>query len=165
MNLLIAIIMAVLLKVSLTVSSTAFQNNGMIPSKFTCDGANINPPLKIVGAPSNAKSLAIILDDPDAPNGTFVHWVIWNIKPTDMIAENSAPGVQGKNGTGKMGYFGPCPHTGTHHYYFKVYALDATLDLKEGADKKALETAMQNHIVGYGELVGTYAKATKMENK
>ena len=97
MNLPIAIIMAALLKVSLTVSSTAFQSNGMIPSKFTCDGANINPPLKIAGVPSNAKSLAIILDDPDAPNGTFVHWVIWNIKPMDMIAENSAPGmVRGK---------------------------------------------------------------------
>ncbi|HYV93594.1 MAG TPA: YbhB/YbcL family Raf kinase inhibitor-like protein [Chitinophagales bacterium] len=165
MNLLIAILVAALVKVSLTVSSTAFQNNGMIPSKFTCDGANINPPLKIAGLPADAKSMAIILDDPDAPNGTFVHWVIWNIKPMDMIAENSAPGVQGKNGTGKMGYFGPCPPTGTHHYHFKVYALDATLDLQEGADKKALETAMSTHIVGYGELIGTYAKATKIENK
>ena len=152
-------------KVSLTVSSTAFQSNGMIPSKYTCDGTNINPPLKIAGAPSGAKSLAIILEDPDAPNGTFVHWVTWNIKPTDMIAENFAIGIQGNNGAGKLGYMGPCPPTGTHHYHFKVYALDAMLDLKAGADKKTLEAAMQNHVVGYGELIGTYAKATKMENK
>src|ERR1051326_4154178 len=102
MNLLIAIIMSTLIKVSLTVSSPAFQSNGMIPSKYTCDGAGINPALKIAGTPADAKSLAIIVDDPDAPNGTFVHWVIWNIKPTDMIAENSAPGVQGKNGAGKI---------------------------------------------------------------
>src|SRR5437762_3466441 len=99
MNLLIAVIITTLVKVSLSVSSTAFQSNGMIPSKYTCDGANVNPPLKITGFPSDSKSLAIILDDPDAPKGTFVHWLIWNIKPMDVIAENSAPGVQGNNGT------------------------------------------------------------------
>ena len=165
MNILILIIMATVMKVQLTVSSPAFQSGGMIPAKNTCDGANMNPPLKISGIPSNAKSLAVIVDDPDAPKGTFVHWVAWNIKPMEMISENSSPGTQGKNGSGKKGYTGPCPPSGTHHYHFKVYALDAMLDLKEGADKMALESSLKNHVVGYGELIGTYSKTQQMENR
>jgi Raf kinase inhibitor-like YbhB/YbcL family protein len=165
MNLLIAILMSTHYNTSLTVSSSAFQNNQMIPSVYTCEGRGVNPPLKIEGISSSAKALAIIVDDPDAPNGTFVHWVIWNIKPTDMIAENSAPGLEGINGSGKTGYTGPCPPTGTHHYHFKVYAFDAMLDLKSGGDKAALENAMKDHFIGFGELIGLYARTGKMENK
>ena len=165
MNILLIIIVATFVKTELIISSTAFQNNGMIPSKYTCEGANINPPLKISGIPANAKSVAIIVDDPDAPKGTFDHWVTWNIKPAETIAENSAAGTAGKNGMGKDGYTGPCPPSGTHHYHFKVYALDQVLDLREGADKKALENVMKDHIVAYGELIGLYEKKNKTDNK
>ena len=165
MNILLIIIVATFVKTELIISSTAFQNNGMIPSKYTCEGANINPPLKISGIPANAKSVAIIVDDPDAPKGTFDHWVTWNIKPAETIAENSAAGTAGKNGMGKDGYTGPCPPSGTHHYHFKVYALDQVLDLREGADKKALEDVMKDHIVAYGELIGLYEKKNKTDNK
>ena len=157
--------MATLVKESLKVSSSAFGENKMIPSLYSCEGKNINPPLKISGLPSTAKSLAIIVDDPDAPKSTFVHWVVWNINPITSIDENFVSGVEGNNGAGKMGYTGPCPPSGTHHYHFKVYALDTMLDLKAGADDKSLLNAMDNHIVGYGELIGLYAKSGNEENK
>ena len=122
MNLLLLIIMTTLTKNELTVTSSAFKGDGMIPSKYTCEGDNINPPLRISGIPSAAKSLAIIMDDPDAPNGTFDHWIAWNIDPVETIAENSSPGIKGKNGRSQNGYTGPCPPSGMHHYHFKVYA-------------------------------------------
>src|SRR6266852_3867540 len=113
------------------ITTTAFQEGGNIPSKFTCDGADTNPPLRFEGVPAEAKSLALIVDDPDAPGGLFTHWLVWNIDPkTTEIVENSAPvgAVQGTNDFPKKGYGGPCPASGTHRYYFKVFALAQTLD-------------------------------------
>ena len=143
---------------TLTVKSPSFDNNKMIPAKYTCKEANINPVIQIDGIPAEAKSLALIVDDPDAPKGTFDHWVMWNIPPKDQINENSAPGTQGKNGKGENKYTGPCPPSGTHHYHFKVYALDTKLDLKAGSDKIALMDAMNGHILTQGELVGLFKK-------
>jgi len=142
----------------LEVSSTAFKHNGSIPSDYTCEGKNINPALEIKNIPTAAKSLAVIMDDPDAPNGTFVHWVTWNLPVKEIIPENSSPGTEGNNGRGNKGYMGPCPPSGTHHYHFKVYALDTSLDLKAGATKAELESAMKSHILAQGETVGVYKK-------
>src|SRR5256886_16016020 len=120
------------------VTSSGFQEGANIPSKFTCDGANTSPPLQISDVPSEAKSLVLIVDDPDAPSGLFTHWLVWNIDPkTQSIAEaNSAGGVEGKNDFGKTGYGGPCPPSGTHRYYFRIFALDQQLSLKPGARRK-----------------------------
>jgi len=113
------------------VTSSAFQQGANIPSKFTCDGANTNPPLQISDVPAEAKSLVLIVDDPDAPSGLFTHWAVWNISPqATTIAEGSTPkGAQGTNDFGKSGYGGPCPPSGAHRYYFRVFALDRELDL------------------------------------
>jgi Raf kinase inhibitor-like YbhB/YbcL family protein len=143
---------------SLTIKSPAFKHNELIPSTYTCDGSNISPALSIEDMPANTRSLAIVMDDPDAPKGTFDHWVMWNIHPSSTIAENSTPGTQGRNGKGENKYTGPCPPSGTHHYHFKVYALDTELSLTAGADKKALEKAMEGHIVAQGELIGKYKR-------
>jgi len=144
---------------SMNISSVEFKNNEPIPAKFTCQGNGINPELKISGVPENAKNLALIMDDPDAPMGTFTHWLIWNIDPkTSIIKENSAPGVQGTNGVKENAYIGPCPPSGTHRYFFKLYALDARLDLKAGAGKSELESEIAKHELGRAELVGTYKK-------
>jgi Raf kinase inhibitor-like YbhB/YbcL family protein len=143
---------------SLTVKSSAFKQNDFIPAMFTCDGSNVNPPLSVEGVPANAKTLALIMDDPDAPKGTFDHWIIWNINPSALILQNSAPGTQGKNGKNESSYTGPCPPSGIHHYHFKVYALDSELSLPEGSDKKALEKAMEGHILAKGELIGRYKR-------
>lgn len=145
-------------KVSLTISSAAFQNGGNIPPEFTCEGDDKNPPLAIDGAPKETRSLVLIMDDPDAPGKTFDHWIVWNIKPQKNIAEDSNPGEVGRNSLGQNEYTGPCPPSGTHRYFFKVYALDTLLALKKIADKKAVEQAMENHILGYGELIGLYKK-------
>ena len=150
----------VLFAAALSVSSPAFQQNGSIPPEFTCDGAGKNPALEIGGLPAGAKSLALIMDDPDAPMGTFVHWVVYNLSPqTKEIAENSKPqGDEGQNGAGKTGYIGPCPPSGTHHYHFKLYALDTMLDFPQIPDKKAVEDKMRNHIIDKAELVGLFSK-------
>ena len=142
------------------ITSSAFREGGNIPSKFTCDGSDTSPPLQITGVPSEAKSLVLIADDPDAPGGLFTHWLVWNIPPqTDSIAERSAPkGVQGVNDFGKSGYRGPCPPPGTHRYAFKVFALDRELDLRSGAKRGQVDGAMKGHIIAQGELVGRYAK-------
>ena len=143
------------------VTSSAFQQGGNIPAKFTCDGANANPPLHIAQVPAEAKSLALIVDDPDAPGGLFMHWLVWNIDPkTTDIAENSVPpnAVQGKNGFGKSGYGGPCPPSGAHRYYFRVYALDQTVDLPAAANRSELDGRMKGHIIGQGELMGRYSR-------
>lgn len=148
-----------LLYATLTVSSPAFGANAMIPSKFTCEGANISPALHLGEFPSQTKSLAIILHDPDAPHpGGFTHWVAWNIDPMQDIPENYKGGVQGLNGAGKAGYTGPCPPTGTHHYHFMVYALDTRLDLNTGSGQAELEKAMPGHVLASGDLVGLYKK-------
>lgn len=142
----------------LSVKSPAFEANEYIPAQYTCEGTNINPEIEIGDIPDNARSLAIIMDDPDAPKGNFDHWIIWNIPVTKKIAENSAPGVQGQNGKKENKYTGPCPPTGVHHYHFNVYALDTQLDLPAGSNKKALLNAMGGHVVAKGELVGLYRK-------
>ena len=141
------------------ITSSAFQEGGNIPSKFTCDGSDTSPPLQITGVPSEAKSLVLIVDDPDAPGGLFTHWLIWNIPPqTNSVGEGSPPkGVQGTNDFGKSGYRGPCP-PGTHRYSFKIYALDRELDLRGGAKRSQLDAAMKGHVVAQGVLVGRYAR-------
>ena len=140
------------------VLSPAFNENEPIPAKYTCDGANINPALHIDHIPEEARSLAIIVDDPDAPRGIWVHWVIWNVPVTHHLAENYTRGIQGSNDSGDKGYDGPCPPSGTHRYFFKVYALDGNLELSPNADKADLEKAMAGHIIGFGELVGLYKR-------
>lgn len=142
------------------ITSSAFQQGGNIPSKFSCDGANSNPPLQISDVPPAAKSLVLIVDDPDAPSGLFTHWAVWNVSPrTTTIAEGSTPkGVQGINDFGKSGYGGPCPPSGTHRYYFKIFALDRELDLSSSAKRSQLDAAMKGHVVAQGELMGRYAR-------
>jgi len=147
---------------TLTIGSTAFEPKGFIPAKHTCQGENINPGITIENIPAGTKSLALIVDDPDAPGGIFDHWVIWNVRPMEMIIENTAPGVEGKNSFGTNNYKGPCPSTGTHRYFFKVFALDSLLKVQEGADRKTVEKAMERHIVAEGVLIGMYRK-TKIE--
>jgi Raf kinase inhibitor-like YbhB/YbcL family protein len=142
------------------ITSSAFQEGANIPSKFTCDGSDTNPPLQIADVPSGAKSLALIVDDPDAPSGLFTHWMVWNIAPQGgTISEGSTPkGVQGTSDFGKSGYGGPCPPSGAHRYYFKVFALDRELDLPSGAKRGQLDAAMKGHIVAQGELMGRYSR-------
>ena len=142
------------------VTSSAFREGGNIPSKFTCDGSDTSPPLQITGVPSEAKSLVLIADDPDAPGGLFTHWLVWNIPPqTSSIPEGSATnGVQGANDFGKSGYRGPCPPPGTHRYSFKFFALDRELEVRAGAKRSQVDAAMKGHIIAQGELVGRYAR-------
>jgi Raf kinase inhibitor-like YbhB/YbcL family protein len=144
----------------IVVTSSAFSSGGAIPAQFTCKGANHNPPLQLQGIPKSAKSLVLILDDPDAPGGTFNHWLMWNLDPTtSQIGERSEPAgaIQGTNDFGKAGYGGPCPPSGTHRYYFRIFALDRTLDLKAGARRPALEAAMKGHILGRSELMARFS--------
>jgi Raf kinase inhibitor-like YbhB/YbcL family protein len=140
--------------------SSAFQEGGNIPSKFTCDGGDTSPPLQIAEVPSGAKSLALVVDDPDAPSGLFTHWMVWNISPqNNTIAEGSTPkGVHGRNDFGKSGYGGPCPPSGTHRYYFKIFALDRELELPAGAKRSQLDAAMKGHVIGQGELMARYSR-------
>lgn len=145
----------------LSITSPAFPHHGMIPKMYTCDGTDVSPPLSIGNVPEKTKSLALIVDDPDAPMGTWVHWVVWNIGAgTGEIPENTVPpgAFQGTNDFGKQRYGGPCPPSGTHRYFFKLYALDAPLDLKAGATKIQLEEEMSGHLLGKAELVGLYRR-------
>jgi hypothetical protein len=145
-------------KNQLEVRSTAFTQGGTIPPKYTCEGENVNPPLEIRGYPSHTKSLAVIVEDPDAPRGVYDHWIVWNIHPGDRITENSKPGIVGKNSFGNTNYGGPCPPSGSHRYFFKVYALDTELDIQAGSDKKTLQEAMKEHVLSSGELMALYQK-------
>ncbi|MAH51712.1 YbhB/YbcL family Raf kinase inhibitor-like protein [Candidatus Pacearchaeota archaeon] len=143
------------------ITSPAFQQNEKIPSKYTCDGPNFSPPLTISNIPSQAKTIALIVDDPDAPTKTWVHWVVFNIPvPSEAveISEAGSPGISGGNDFGTTGYGGPCPPSGTHHYFFKAFALDTQLDLQEGATKQQVENAMQSHVLDNSELVGLYSR-------
>lgn len=142
----------------LKLSSPAFENENEIPAKYTCDGKGISPPLKIEFIPDGTSSLALIAEDPDAPGGTYDHWIVWNIDPRSFIDEKINPGIDGKNSGGKTGYHPPCPPDGSHRYYFHIYALDATLELRPGADRKALEKAMQSHVLSKATLMGYYAR-------
>src|SRR5216110_2896021 len=160
----LAILIGVILNVnaasSISISSPAFQGGGDIPAKFTCNGTNVSPGLQISGVPNQATSLVLIVDDPDAPRGLFTHWIVWNLdlKTTD-IAENSAPagGIQGTNDFGKRNYGGPCPPSGTHRYFFKIFALDTKLELKPSARRAELAAAMKGHVLAQGELMGRYS--------
>jgi Raf kinase inhibitor-like YbhB/YbcL family protein len=143
----------------LVVKSPAFVNNKEIPKKYSCDGQEVNPPLEIENIPEGTKTMALIIEDPDASNGTFDHWVVWNIPPSGKIEEDSIPGTQGINGDGRQSYSGMCPPSGSHRYYFKVYALDLKLDLKpESTRKKDLEKVIFGHVLAKGEIVGIYQR-------
>lgn len=146
---------------NMKIFSPAFQNNETIPARYTCDGENINPPLYFEEVPEETKSLVLIVDDPDAPMGNFLHWLIFNIPAeTKLIKENSVPdGAKlGKNDFGKLNYGGPCPPYGIHRYYFRLFALDINLDLTEGASREAVLEAMRNHILAESYLVGLYKR-------
>ena len=142
------------------ITSPAFENNTKIPAIYSCDEQGINPPLSFQDVPVNAKSLVLIMDDPDAPNGTFVHWLLFSMDPkVREINENSVPqsATLGKTSTGKFNYVGVCPPSGTHRYFFKLYALDAVLDIAEPT-KTELEGKMQGHILEEAELIGLYSR-------
>ena len=143
----------------LTVRSPAFEHNKPIPKKYGCHGEEVNPPLTIQGIPKEAKTLALLMDDPDAPSGTYDHWVVYNIpSSTTSIGEDTVPGTEGLNSARQKGYASPCPPSGTHRYFFKVYALDTQLNLGGNARKSDVEKAMQGHIIAKGELVGLYSR-------
>lgn len=143
-------------------TSPAFQHNELIPVKYTCEGENLSPPLFIDEIPVGTHSMVLIMEDPDAPGGTWDHWIVWNILPTRLIAENKLPdlAVVGLNSWKQNSYGGPCPPSGTHRYFFKLYALKAGLRLGPSATKKDLEAAMAPSILGSAVYVGLYRKAT-----
>jgi len=151
---------------ALTLTSSAFDNEGIIPEQYTCSGRNESPALQWMGTPSSTRSLALILDDPDAPMGTFVHWVIYNLAPTakglpkGVVATASvANSEQGMNGRGMIGYTGPCPPPGKpHHYHFRLWALDQKLKLEVGATADQVEAAINGHVLGSAELIGIFAR-------
>jgi hypothetical protein len=145
---------------NIKLTSPAFKGRGMIPSKYTCDGENVSPPLNIE-VDKGAKTLVLIVDDPDAPMGVWDHWIVWNISPdTKTIEENSVPqnSIQGTNSAGENNYRGPCPPSGTHRYRFKLYALDKKLNLSSSARKIDVEKEMKGHILAQTELVGLYSR-------
>ena len=144
----------------MNISSTAFENEGFIPSEFTCDDQDVSPPLRISDIPKETKSLAIIMDDPDAPMGTFTHWVEWNIPPsmTEFAKGEKFDFAHGRTSFGNEGYGGPCPPSGIHRYFFKVYALDTNLELKNGSSAKDLEKAMSGHMLAEATLMGKYSR-------
>lgn len=152
---------------SLAIKATAFANGGEIPKKYTCSGADVSPALVWNGVPSGAHSLALIVDDPDAPGGTWTHWLVWNMPvslkalqedvPAREVFENGA--CQGRNDFHRIGYGGPCPPPGkAHRYFFKLHAIDTRLDLKAGASRKDLDRALKGHIMAQAEWMGTYMR-------
>jgi len=153
-------------KMKIKLSSRAFEDGGMIPAKYTCDGQDVSPPLKWDQVPEGTKSIALICDDPDAPAGTGVHWVIFNLPASakelaeDIPPEKTLPNgaKHGVNDFRKTGYGGPCPPSGTHRYFFKLYVLDTKLDLPAGVDKRRLLSAMAGHVLAQGQLVGKYKR-------
>ncbi len=151
---------------TIQLTSSAFAEGGMIPERYTCDGRNVSPDLTWAGIPGETRTLALICDDPDAPVGTWVHWVLFNIPakqtglPAEVVskAELAGGAKHGINDFQRLGYGGPCPPGGTHRYFFKLYALDIELDLDSGATKARLEEAMQGHILAEGQLMGKYTR-------
>lgn len=144
------------------IKSSTFLHNQNIPSIYTCDGKDINPPLSFVDVPANAKSLVLIVDDPDATIGTFTHWVVYNINPkVTEVLENSIPqgGIQTQTDFGAARYGGPCPVSGKHRYFFKLYALDTELSLPSDLEKQKVEDAMQGHVLATAELIGLYTRS------
>lgn len=148
------------------ISSPAFGPGAFIPVEFTCEGQNISPPLTLGDVPKHTKSLALIMDDPDAPMGLWVHWLVWNIPPDTTHIDKGlrVQWPQGLNSSRKAYYEGPCPPPGTHRYYFKLYALNAMLDLKPGAQKHDLEKAMEGHIVAQAQAMGRYSRQHKAKD-
>ncbi len=143
----------------LAVTSKAFENNGVIPRKYTCEGRDVSPPLDVANIPRGTQSLAVIVHDPDAAlQGGYTHWVAWNIEVGRRIKKNLKRGEMGPNSIGEHSYDGMCPPLGIHHYHFKVYALDTKLDIDRNTYKEGLEKKMQGHILAQGELVGVYMK-------
>lgn len=145
-------------------TSPAFNHGSQIPSRYTCDGENINPHLIIHGVPAGAKSLALVVEDPDAPAGLWIHWVLWNIPPeTKEIREHTAPwgAEEGLNTRKKSGYDGPCPPSGTHRYFFRLFALDTKVKLPVESQKESLDAAMEQHILATTELMGTYSRTNE----
>lgn len=142
------------------IKSPAFQHHQEIPSKYTCEGENVSPSLVFQDIPPLTKSLALIMDDPDAPKGIFVHWVVWNLPPEGLVLEEGVKVLrQGVNHYGKKHYMGPCPPPGKpHRYFFKLYALDTLINLPEGSSKEQLEEAMEGHILGKAEIIGIYER-------
>ena len=153
------------IQVGITLTSPAFEQGGRIPTMYTCDGSDISPPLAWTPGPAGTKSFALICDDPDAPKGTWVHWVLFNISPDLTALPRRIPPIetvafgfkQGVTDFHRIGYGGPCPPSGTHRYYFRLYALDTMLELEAGVTKEQLEKAMRGHILTKGELMGTYS--------
>lgn len=139
-------------------TSTAFTEGSPIPARHTCDGPDLSPPLTIEGLPPGTAALALIMEDPDAPGGTWDHWVAYDMDPFDTLPEGAAPGTQGRNSWGTSGYRGPCPPGGTHRYFFTVYALDRPLDLAPGAGKEALLAAMEGRILARATLMGMFSR-------
>lgn len=141
--------------------SDVFEENQHIPRKYTCDGDGINPPLRITNVPGETKNLVLIVDDPDAPGGTFTHWLVWNI-PGDLnyIEEDNVPeaAIEGVNDGGEIGYYPPCPPEGVHRYFFRVFALDKLVDIEEGSDRSRLMQVIDDHIIDQAELIGLYSK-------
>lgn len=148
------------------VSSTAFEEGGLIPPQYTCDGADVSPPLSWQSIPEGARSIALIADDPDAPMGTFVHWVLYDLPADVRELQENVPDAktlpngakQGANGFGRIGYGGPCPPGGTHRYFFKIYALDTPTNLSPGQKKAQLLKAMEGHILAQGQIMGKYKR-------
>jgi hypothetical protein len=151
---------------SIELSSSAFADGAAIPQTYTCDGEDVSPPLAWTAPPAGTQSFVLICDDPDAPAGTWVHWIAYNL-PADVLSlpeavagDDDLPGdaVHGKNGWGRQDYGGPCPPSGTHHYSFRLYALDTELDLQPGARKAKVLRALEGHVLAQGELIGTYQR-------
>jgi Raf kinase inhibitor-like YbhB/YbcL family protein len=141
------------------ISSPSFQEGAEIPVQFTCDGKDMNPALQISGIPAGTASLALVVEDPDAASGNWVHWVVWNLKPDGLISENSIPGTEGINDFGRHHYGGPCPPSGTHRYYFRVYALDSMLSIPGATDRYQLAAAMKDHLLAETAMMGRYTRA------
>jgi Raf kinase inhibitor-like YbhB/YbcL family protein len=150
--------MTAILNKTLSIQSPAFEYNTFIPARYSCDGENISPELQIGNIPEETVSLVLIMDDPDAPNGTYDHWLMWDIPVAEKIQENTAPGIQGNNSAMQPKYTGPCPPGGVHHYHFKIFALDSKLRLPKGSDKDTLLRAMEGHIRAHGKIVGLYKR-------
>lgn len=159
MKYVIAIIIGMLFQQEFILKSPVFAHQYYIPMKYTCEGMNINPPFIFEGIPESAKSLTLIMEDTESPNGDFVHWVMWNIPVGSSIAEKSIPGVQGRNSMKENKYYGPCPPNGIHKYNFIAYALDIKLNLPDSSGKISLLSAIQGHIIASAKLTGLYKQS------
>jgi Raf kinase inhibitor-like YbhB/YbcL family protein len=150
--------MAIVANSILKIKSPAFADNGLIPAKYGSEGLNVNPELQIGDLPEGTVSLAVIMEDTDAPSGNFVHWIMWNIPPVNVIEEDSRQGETGKNSRKENKYYGPNPPGGVHHYHFRIYALNALLNLPSASDKEDVLKAMDECLLGSGEITGLFMK-------